>query len=174
MDEAPVRKLRSLEDVYNRCQMVLSEPSSFDKASLPNGWMKAIKVELDMIEKNKTRSLIDRPSHCKVIGVKWLYKNKLNSGGTLNKHKPKLMVMGFSQQASIDYQETSTTVARIDTIRLLVALSVAIGFKLFHVDVKSAFLNGKLEEEIYIEQSPKFVLELERIKLINSTRHYTG
>ncbi|KAG8486045.1 hypothetical protein CXB51_019337 [Gossypium anomalum] len=109
-----------------------------------------------MIEKNQTWELVPRPDKRKVIGVKWVYRAKQNTDGSLNKLKSRLVVKGFSQKYGLDYMETFALVARLDTIRLLVAIAAQMGWKIHQLDVKLAFLNGFLEEEIYVEQPEGF------------------
>ena len=120
-----------------------------------------------MIEKNQTWELVDRPQHKKVIGVKWIYRTKLNSNGYMNKHKARLVVKGYAQIYGVDFSETFAPVTRIDTIRMLLALAVQKGWIVHQMDVKSAFLNGSLEEEIFVEQLEGFLLQDKRIKFIN-------
>ena len=79
--------------------------------------------EINMIEKNHTWKLVDRPENRKVIGVKWVFKTKLNPDVSINKHKARLVVKGYSQQARIDYRDTFTPVARLNTVRTLIALA---------------------------------------------------
>ena len=93
-----------------------------------------------------------------MIGLKWVYKTKLNPDGSIHKHKARLVVKGYSQMAGVDYGDTFAPVARHETIQLLVALAANCGWKIFHLDVKSAFLIGILEEEIYIEQPIGFLV----------------
>jgi hypothetical protein len=119
-----------------------------------------MKEELTMIEKNETWMLVDRPVHNKVIGVKWIFKTKLNADGSINKHKARLVVKGYSQEPSIDFTETFAPVSRLDTIKLLLALAAQNGWHIFQLDVKSAFLNGVLNEEIYVEQPDGFEKEI--------------
>ena len=106
---------------------------------------------IQMIEKNNTWELVNRPLGKDIIGVKWVYKTKLNSDGTIQKHKARLVAKGYSQQPRIDYNETFAPVARLDSIRALIALASQIGWSIHQLDVKSTFLNGVLEEEIYVE-----------------------
>ncbi|GLT33377.1 hypothetical protein SLA2020_079730 [Shorea laevis] len=115
-----------------------------------------MKEELSMIEKNQTWCLIPKPDDKKPIGVKWVFQTKLNPDGSIHKHKAKLVVKGYAQQPGVDYGEIYAPVARHDTVRLLIALAANLGWKLFHMDVKSAFLNGVLQKEIYVEQPPGF------------------
>jgi hypothetical protein len=115
--------------------------------------------ELAMIDKNQTWKLVTRPEHKKVIGVKWVFRTKLNADGSINKHKARLVVKGYAQIFGLDFFDTFAPVARQDTIRMLLAISAQKGWKIYHLDVKSAFLNGFLEEEIYIEQPEGFVVK---------------
>ncbi|PKI70590.1 hypothetical protein CRG98_009095 [Punica granatum] len=112
-----------------------------------------------MIEKNDTWELVDRPQDRKVIGVKWVYRTKLNPDGSVNKNKARLVVKGYAQVWGVDYSETFAPVARLDTIRLLLAIAAQMEWIVFQLDVKSAFLNGSLEEEIFVEQLEGFSLK---------------
>jgi hypothetical protein len=115
--------------------------------------------ELSIIQKNNTWTLVDRPEGRKVIRVKWIYRMKLNVDNSINKHKARLVVKGYAQIFGVDYSDTFTLVARLDTIRLLLAISAQKGWKVFQLDVKSAFLNGVLQEKIYVEQPDGFVIQ---------------
>ena len=112
--------------------------------------------ELKMINKNGTWELVDRPKNQKIIGVKWVFRIKYNSDGSVNKLKARLVVKGYSQEYGVDFSNTFAPVARHDTIRLLVALAAKMGWKIHYLDVKSTFLNGVLEEDIYVEQPEGF------------------
>ena len=122
--------------------------------------------ELKMIEKNGTWSLVDKPFDKKIIGVKWVFKVKQNADGSINKYKARLVVKGYAQQFGVDFFDTFAPVARLDTIRLLLALSAHQNWKVYQLDVKSAFLNGFLEEEIYVEQPEGFVAKGEENKAL--------
>jgi len=115
--------------------------------------------ELSIIQKNNTWTLVDRSEGRKVIRVKWIYRTKLNADNSINKHKARLVVKGYAQIFGVDYSDTFTLVARLDTIRLLLAISAQKGWKVFQLDVKSAFLNEVLQEEIYVEQPDGFVIQ---------------
>jgi hypothetical protein len=93
------------------------------------------------------------------IGTKWVWKNKEGEKGEEVRNKSRLVAEGFSQKEGIDYEETFAPVARLEAIRILVAFSVAKGFKFHQMDVKSAFLNGVLEEEVYMRQPQGFESE---------------
>ncbi|KAG8478195.1 hypothetical protein CXB51_027990 [Gossypium anomalum] len=121
-DDAPIRGTRTLADIYERCGMTIVEPSCYAEAVKEECWQEAIEAELKMIQKNDTWELVNRPENRKVIGVKWVFRTKTNSDGSLNKHKARLVVKGYSQQQGVDFFETFAPVARLDTIRLLFAL----------------------------------------------------
>ena len=156
IDEVPVRGTRSLSDVYERSNVAVLEPENFEEAKNEDKWMEAMKEELQMIEKNGTWELADRPQHKVAIGVKWVYRTKLNADGTVNKYKARLVVKGYAQVFGVDFSETFAPVARLDTIRMLLALAAQKRWKIYQLDVKSAFLNGYLQEEIYVEQPEGF------------------
>ncbi|KAI5333988.1 hypothetical protein L3X38_024121 [Prunus dulcis] len=152
-------KLKTLEDIYARCHMCIIELENYQEAAGDLAWQEAMNAELEMIEKNNTWELVERPADKPVIGVKWVFKTKLNLDGTVQKHKARLVAKGYSQKPGIDYNETFAPVARLDTIRTLIALAAQKGWKLFQLNVKSAFLNGVLDEEVYVEQPEGFELE---------------
>jgi hypothetical protein len=103
--------------------------------------------------------LADLPKGQKTIGVKWVYKTKLNEKGEIDKFKARLVVKGYKQEHGVDYQEVFAPVARQDTIRLVVSLAAQNSWPIFQLDVKSAFLNGELLEQVYIEQPPGYVVK---------------
>jgi len=130
--DSPILKSKSLAEVYENCNFVVNEPSNFEEASLITEWKDAMK-EMLVINKNGTWELTPRPKDKNVIGVKWVYRTKLNPNGSIHKHTGRLVVKGYSQMAGIDYGDTFAPVARHETI------SVQCGWKIFHLDVKSAF-----------------------------------
>ncbi|PNX62606.1 copia-type polyprotein, partial [Trifolium pratense] len=95
----------------------------------------------------------------KKIGVKWIYKTKYNEQGKIDKYKARLVAKGYSQQYGIDYNEVYAPVARWDTIRTLLAIAAARSWYVYQLDVKSAFLHGELEEEVYVEQPLGYLKE---------------
>jgi hypothetical protein len=103
--------------------------------------------------------LVDPPPGCKPIGKKWVWKNKEGENGEVVRNKSRLVAQGFSQKEGIDYEETFALIARLEAIRIPLAFSMAKGFKLHQMDVKSAFLNGVLEEEVYVRQPLGFESE---------------
>jgi hypothetical protein len=112
--------------------------------------------ELENFERNQVWELVEPPLNCKPIGTNWVWKNKEGENGEVVRNKSRLVPQGYSQKEGIDYEETFAPVARLEAIKILLAFSVAKGFKLYQMDVKSAFLNGFLEEEVYVKQPPVF------------------
>ncbi|GJR28846.1 copia protein, partial [Tanacetum coccineum] len=92
-----------------------------------------------------------------IIGTKWVYRNKLDENGVITRNKARLFAQGCNQQEEIDYDETYAPVARLESIRILLAYACALDFKLYQMDVKSAFLNGFINEEVYVAQPPGFI-----------------
>jgi hypothetical protein len=115
--------------------------------------------ELENFERNQVWDLVVPPPGCKPIGAKWVWKNKEGEKGEVVRNKSRLVAQGFSQKGEIDYEETFAPVARLEAIRILLAFLVAKGFKLHQMDVKSAFLNGVLEKEVYVRQPSGFESE---------------
>ena len=114
--------------------------------------------EIKMIEKNHTWELVDKPHDKDVIVLKWVYKIKYNKDGSIQKYKARLVAKGYSQQPGIDFNETFTPVVRMGTIRTVLAIAAQLKLQVLQLDVKSAFLNGELEEEVYVEQPQGYVI----------------
>ncbi|KAI5343667.1 hypothetical protein L3X38_011543 [Prunus dulcis] len=173
IDHTP-KKWRSVNEIMPQCNMCIVEPDSFEEADLDESWRNAMKVELEMTEKNDTWKLVDRPFGRPIIGVKWVYKTKLNLDGSVQKNKARLVAKGYSQKPGIDYNETFAPVARLDTIRTLIALAAQKEWNLYQLDVKFAFLNGVLKEEVYVEQPQGFVKENEEIRVYKLNKALYG
>ncbi|BBG96571.1 transposable element gene [Prunus dulcis] len=172
-DHTP-KKWRSVNEIMTQCNMCFVEPENFEDANLDESWRNAMKAELEMIEKNNTWTLVDRPFDKPIIGVKWVYKTKLNLDGSVQKNKARLVAKGYSQKPGIDYNETFAPVARLDTIRTLIALAAQKEWNMYQLDVKSAFLNGVLKEEVYVEQPQGFVQKNEEIKVYKLNKALYG
>ena len=101
--------------------------------------------------------LVPRPKGVNVIGTKWIFKNKSDEHGTVIRNKSRLVAQGYTQVEGIDFDETFAPVARLESIRILLVIATHLNFKLYQMDAKSAFLNGMLQEEVYVEQPKGFV-----------------
>jgi hypothetical protein len=102
--------------------------------------------------------LVPRPKNKNVISTKWVFRNKLNEDGQVTRNKARLVCKGYAQIEGIDFEETFSPVAKMEAIRLLLAYACSKNVKVYQMDVKSCFLNGELEEEVYIEQREGFQL----------------
>jgi len=131
-------------------------PVSFEEAITSRVWRDAMLEEIKSIEKNNTWELVSLPVEKTPIVVKWIFKLKLKPDGTIAKHKARLVAKGFMQKEGLDYSKVFAPMARLETIRLLVALASWKGCILWQLDVKSTFLNGLFEEEVFVTQPPGF------------------
>ena len=141
------------DDFYT--YVVSTDPMSyFEAVSSSNGnfWKEAIQTELDSLIKNQTWELVDLPPGTKPINCKWIFKIKYFPNGSVEKYKARLVAKGFTQKQNIDYFDTFAPVTRISSIRILFALASIYKLIVHQMDVKTTFLNGDLEEEIYMEQ----------------------
>ena len=123
---------------------------------------------------NRTWKLVDLPSGCKTIGCKWVLRKKLESGGSIDKYKARLVAKGFKQKADLDFFDTFYPVTRIIYIRLLIAIAAIFDLKIHQMDVKTAFLNRDLEEEIYMDQPKDFVEPRQESKVCKLNKSLYG
>ena len=132
------------------------EPDSVEMALNDENWILAMQDELNQFERNKVWKLVPRPNDYPIVGTKWVFKNKLNESGNVIRNKARLVAKGYNQIEGIDFDETFAPVARLEAIMILLSFACYKGFKLKQMDVKSAFLNGDLKEEVFVEQPPGF------------------
>ncbi|KAL0392755.1 UNVERIFIED_CONTAM: Retrovirus-related Pol polyprotein from transposon TNT 1-94, partial [Sesamum radiatum] len=149
-EETPPRRTKLLSDIYETCNFIMLEPENFETAVKHKVWVQAMEEEIKMIEKNNTWELADRPKDKEVIGVKWIYKTKLNADGSIQKHKARLVAKGYSQ------------------------LPANKKWKIYQMDVKSAFLNGYIDEEIYVEQPQGFIAKGSEEKVLRLKKALYG
>jgi len=135
------------------------EPASFKEAEQEECWRRAMEAEMQSIEENKTWSHVDLPPGHKPIGLKWVFKVKRDEHGAIVKHKAHLVAKGYVQRPGIDFTEVFAPVARLESVRVLLAVAAHEGWEVHHMDVKSTFLNGELQEEVYVAQPAGFVVE---------------
>lgn len=135
------------------------EPLTYEQAindKNRNKWLEAMNVEMNALKKNSVWELVERPKGKNIVKSKWVFKIKTDSSGELDKFRARVVAKGFSQKYGIDYEETFAPVVRHSTLRLLFAIAVNEDMDIEHVDISTAFLNGHLSEEIFMEQPPGF------------------
>ncbi|GJT69271.1 retrotransposon protein, putative, ty1-copia subclass [Tanacetum coccineum] len=133
-------------------------------------WLNAINVEIQSMKDNKVWDLVDLPPNSKTVGSKWLFKKKTDMDGAVHTYKARIVAKGFTQTLGIDYEETFSPVADIRAIRILIAIVAFYDYEIWQMDVKTAFLNRYLSEEVYMEQlegfvNPKFPNRVCKLKL---------
>ena len=131
------------------------EPFRVEEALLDPDWVLAMQEELNNFKRNEVWTLVPRPKQ-NVVGTKWVFRNKQDEHGVVTRNKARLVAKGYAQVAGLDFEETFAPVARLESIRILLAYAAHHSFRLFQMDVKSAFLNGPIKEEVYVEQPPGF------------------
>ena len=136
-----------------RC-LHIEEPKNFEVAIMRECWRHAMDEELVSIRDNMTWELVDLPNGHKSIELKWVYKVKKDAEGNLVKHKARLVAKGRVQDRGVDFEEVFAPVRRMESMRLLIALAAQESLRLHHMDMKSTFLTGVVEEEIYVKQPP--------------------
>ncbi|GJX49993.1 retrovirus-related pol polyprotein from transposon TNT 1-94 [Tanacetum coccineum] len=139
------------------CLLSSIEPANVAEALKDADWVSAMQDELDQFARLKVWRLVPRPEGKTIIKTKWIFKNKKDESSLVIRNKARLVAVGYCQQEGIDYDETFAPVARIEAIRLFLAYAAHKGFTVFQMDVKTAFLNGILKEEVYVGQPPGFV-----------------
>ncbi|GAB2301453.1 hypothetical protein Dimus_039376 [Dionaea muscipula] len=162
-------RMRTLQEIYEVtenendvslfCLLAECEPFGFQEAVEDKAWSQAMDDEISAINRNNTWQLVDLPMGCKAIGVKWVYKLKKDVEGNVVKHKARLVVKGYNQQPGIDFNEVFAPVARLETVRLLLTMAARLQWEVFQMDFKSAFLNGVLKEDVYIQQPPSYAVK---------------
>jgi hypothetical protein len=118
-------------------------------------WVMAMQEELNNFTSNEVWHLVPRPNQ-NVVGTKWVFRNKQDEHGVVTRNKARLVAKGYSQVEGLNFDETYAPVARLESIRILLAYATYHGFKLYQIDMKSAFLNGPIKEEVFVEQPPGF------------------
>uniref|UniRef100_A0A1J3K4I8 Retrovirus-related Pol polyprotein from transposon TNT 1-94 n=2 Tax=Noccaea caerulescens TaxID=107243 RepID=A0A1J3K4I8_NOCCA len=140
----------------------IKDPVSYSQAMKDvncDKWIDASKDEIDSMVKNGVWDIVPLPEGHKAVGCKWIFKTKLDCNGNVERYKARLVAKGFNQKEGIDYCETFSPVSRKDSLRIILALVAQYDLELHQMDVKTAFLNGDLEEEVYMRQPEGFIIE---------------
>ena len=128
------------------------KPKKIDEALQYADWINLMHEGLHQFVRNDVWEMVTRPEGVNVICTKWIFKNKSDEHGTVVRNKSRLVAQGYTQVEGVDFDETFAPVARLKSIRILLAIACHMNFKLYQMDVKNAFLNGMLQEEAYVEQ----------------------
>ena len=163
-EEEETVRYRSIQSIYDETNLLCSEiclffneePSSYSLAAKQEEWREAMKEEISAILKNKTWTVVKPQGDIKPIGVKWVFRVKKDSKGRIIRYKARLLVKGYAQKEGIVYGEVFSPVARMESIRILIVIAAQEEWELHHLDVKTAFLNGEIMEDIYITQPEGF------------------
>ena len=134
------------------------EPTNFEEVSEDEDWIRAMNEEIDQIEKNNTWEFFPRPADKNVIGSKWVFKNNINEQGQIVRNKARLVYKGYAQVEGHYFDETFALVEILEAIIMFISYASHKNFSVYQMDVKWAFLNGNLEEEVYMEQLEGFHL----------------
>ncbi|GJW21666.1 putative reverse transcriptase, RNA-dependent DNA polymerase [Tanacetum coccineum] len=137
-------------------QAMFKEPKKVIQALKDPSWIEAMQEELLQFKLQQVWTLVDLPNGKRAIGTKWVYRNKKDERGIMIKNKARLVAQGYTQEEGIDYDEVFSPVARIEAIRLFLAYASFKDFVVYQMDIKSAFPYGKIEEEVYVCQPPRF------------------
>lgn len=153
------RKIYCMEDGPEMLNSIIENPNTVNEALNSENslkWKEAMNVEYNSLIKNKTWQLVDKPINGNIIGCKWVFALKRKPDGSIEKYKARLVAHGCSQKHNVDYQETFSPVVRHSTIRLLLALSAKHQLLVNHIDIVAAYLNGDLEDDVYMVQPKMF------------------
>jgi hypothetical protein len=157
--------------------LVDDTPKTIEEAySSPNAdlWTEGVQSEMDSIMSNGTWEVVDRPYGCKPVGCKWVFKKKLRPDGTIEMYKARLVAKAYTQKEGEDYFDTYSHVVSLTTIRVLLSLAASHGLFVHQMDVKTTFLNGELEEEIYMDQPDGFIAKGQEGKMCKLLKSLYG
>ncbi|GJR39237.1 retrovirus-related pol polyprotein from transposon TNT 1-94 [Tanacetum coccineum] len=155
----PVQTRRQLATDPEMCMFALTvsivEPKNIKEAMADSAWIEAMQDELHQFDRLKVWELVDKPFGKMIIKLKWLWKNKKDEDQTVIRNKARLVAKGYAQEEGIDFEESFAPVARLEAVRIFVAHAAHKSFPIYQMDVKTAFLNGPLKEEVYVACSPE-------------------
>jgi hypothetical protein len=146
----------------------LEEPKKIEDALKDYDWVNAMHEELNNFTRNQ---VWERPKNYNVIGTRWVFRNKQDQDGAVMKNKARLVAQGYKQVKGLEFGKTYAPVVRLEAIRILLAYACAHNIKLYQIDVKSAFINGYINEEVYVEQPPDLKMTRSSTMFTSSRRH---
>ncbi|GKA98234.1 putative ribonuclease H-like domain-containing protein [Tanacetum coccineum] len=157
----PVMTRKRLQTDAEVCMYALTvstiEPKNIKEAMLDHSWIESMQDELNQFKRLDVWELVECPVGRNIIKVKWIWKNKTDAENTVIRNKSRLVTKGYGQEEGIDFEESFAPVARLEAVRIFVAYAAHKNFPIFQMDVKTAFLNGPLKEEVFVQQPDGFV-----------------
>ena len=146
----------SVNHVTYNCYLAQFEPKKVEETLRYENWVESMHQELHQFVRNDVWELVLKPKDTHVISTKWIFKNKTDEDGEVVRNKSRLATQGCTQVEGIDFDESFAPIARLESIQILLSIACIMNFKLYQMDVKSAFLNGFLNEEVFVEQPKGF------------------
>ncbi|GJR74006.1 retrovirus-related pol polyprotein from transposon TNT 1-94 [Tanacetum coccineum] len=157
----PVMTRQRLHTDSEVCMYALTvstiEPKNIKEAMADHSWIESMQDELNQFERLQVWELVPRPEGKNIIALKWLWKNKCDAENIVVRNKTRLVAKGYKQEEGIDFEESFAPVARIEAVRMFIAYAAHKNITIFQMDVKMAFLNGPLKEEVYVSQPEGFI-----------------
>nr|GFA22915.1 hypothetical protein [Tanacetum cinerariifolium] len=157
----PVQTRRQLTTDLEMCMYALTvstaEPKNIKEAMANSAWIEVMQKELHQFDRLRVWELVDKPFGKLIIRLKWLWKNKKDEDQTVIRNNARLVAKGYAQEEGIDFEESFAPVARLEAVRIFIAYAAHKSFPIFQMDVKTAFLNGPLKEEVYVAQPDGFI-----------------
>ena len=157
-------RIRSAPDFYGHAMNVMvvesDDPAMYDEAMMSpdsDKWFEAMKSKMGSMYENQVWTLVDLPNDRKAVENKWIFKKKTDADGNVTVYKARLVAKGFRQIQGVDYDETFSPVAMLKSVRIMLAIAAFFDYEIWQMDVKTAFLNGNIEEELYMIQPKGFV-----------------
>ena len=142
--------------VTYHCYFAQFESKKVEEVLQDGNWVELMHEELNQFVRNDVWELVPRPENVHVIGTKWIFKNKTDEDGEIIQNKSRLVAQGYTQAEGVDFDESFAPVASLKSICILMSIACTVNFKLYQMDVKCAFLNGYLNEEVFVEQPKGF------------------
>ncbi|CAK9800955.1 Retrovirus-related Pol polyprotein from transposon TNT 1-94 [Anthophora plagiata] len=157
----PKRAYIPAQQVTHDAQLCIQENSTPTVEEALTGpyasaWQKAMEAEYNALNENKAWKLVERPANQNVIGCRWVLRTKYNADGTVERRKARLVAKGYAQQPGVDFEETFAPVVRLSSIRAIVATAAQLNLKLYQLDIVMAYINGDLNEDVFMEQPEGF------------------
>ncbi|KAL8135426.1 hypothetical protein AgCh_010175 [Apium graveolens] len=153
----------TVNECLHACFLSQSEPKKIKEALSDPDWITTTQEELNQFKRNKIWELVLAPRNRSIIGTKWVYRSKMDENRIVTRNKARLVAKGYSQEEEIDYDETFASVARLEAIRIFLAFVAHSNFKVYQMNVKSAFLNGELEEKNFYSNIVSLEAQLTRL-----------